>query len=422
MMTTTTSAANADDVRREVAAWLRGTWDPDRPLLEWRELLADSGWGAPAWPVELFGHGLPRELAAVVDEELDRAGAVGAAGGSGMSLAAPTILEHGTYDQQRRLLRGILTGAERWCQLFSEPGSGSDLAGLTTHAVAEGDGDGDELVVNGQKVWTTGARHAHYGMLLARTDWDAPKHRGLTWFAFPMRQPGVEVRPLKQMNGYASFNEVFITDARVPADNAIGGMGGGWAAARTTLANERGLGALRLARLPRRIEGRTASEAAAEAEEHARTYVWYPQRAGRADLVVPQAVARGRNRDPVVRQRAAALEAVVRTSRWNVQRARAQARPGPEGSIAKLCASDIARRAAALHATIHGAHAMLTGPSSPADGIVAEVIVSVPGASIAGGTDEIQHDIVGERVLGLPKEASVDAGVPFREVRTNQRP
>jgi alkylation response protein AidB-like acyl-CoA dehydrogenase len=305
--------------------------------------------------------------------------------------------------------------------LFSEPGNGSDLAGLTTHAVR----DGDEFIVNGQKVWTTGARHAAYGMLLARTDWDVPKHRGITWFAFPMQQAGVEVRPLRQMNGYASFNEVFLSDARVPVANAVGPIGGGWAAALTTLAHERGLSSLRLARPPARITGRTAREAAAEAEEYARTYVWYPQRAGRADLAVPHAQTAGRADDPLVRQDVAALQAIERSARWNVARAGAARRegrpPGAEGSLAKLCGSQIARAAAALHARLAGPHAMLTGPSSPFDGTIAEILVSVPGASIAGGTDEIQHNIVGERVLGLPKEPSVDADIPFREVRINRR-
>jgi alkylation response protein AidB-like acyl-CoA dehydrogenase len=403
-----------DEVRDDVAAWLDATWDPERPLDEWRELLADSGWGAPTWPVGLFGRGLPREAVAIVHEEFDRVGAVGAAAGSGMSLAAPTILEHGSDELQRRLLRGIVTGRDRWCQLFSEPGNGSDLAGLTTHAVR----DGDEFVVNGQKVWTTGARHAAYGMLLARTDWDVPKHRGITWFALPMQQAGIEVRPLRQMNGYASFNEVFLSDARVPAGNAVGALGGGWAAALTTLANERGLTAVRMARTPSRIAGRTAREAVLEAEEYAQTYVWYPQRAGRADLAVPHARAAGREGDALVRQHVAALHEIERTARWNV--ARASAAPGPHGSIAKLCGSAIARSASALHSRLAGARAMLNGPASPFDRTIAEILVSVPGASIAGGTDEIQHNIIGERVLGLPKERSVDADVAFREVRTNR--
>jgi len=414
--------ADADRVRAEVRAWLAEAWDPELPLREWRARLADAGWACPSWPVEWCGRGLPPELAAVVGDELDRAGAVGPAIGVGMSLAAPTLLAHASDPLKRRLLRRIVTGEDTWCQLFSEPGSGSDLAGLTTHAAR----DGDEWVVNGQKVWTTGAHHAAYGMLLARADWDAPKHRGLTFFALPMCQPGVEVRPLRQMNGRASFNEVFLDDARVPDDHVVGEVGGGWVVALTTLAHERGLAAGLFGSLPGPGEGRAAREAREEAAAYLKTYEWYPQRAGRPDLAPVLARDAGRGADPVVRQRLARLASLERVSRWNAQRARAARdlgrSPGPDGSLAKLATSGVAREAAAAHAEIAGAHAMLTGPDSPAGGLVAEVIVSVPAQSIAGGTDEIQRNIVGERVLGLPKEPQVDADVAFRDVRTNRRP
>jgi alkylation response protein AidB-like acyl-CoA dehydrogenase len=240
-----------------------------------------------------------------------------------------------------------------------------------------------------------------------------------------MHQPGVEVRPLRQMNGHASFNEVFLTDARVPHANVVGEVGGGWTVALTTLSHERGLGTGRFGEVPTVGEGRTVREARAEAAEYLRTYEWYPQRAGRADLVPARARAHGLADDAVTRQRAARLWAIERTATWNVRRSRAARQagrpPGPEGSLAKLSGSVIAREAAAAHAAISGAHGMLTGPASPADGIVAEVLVSVPGASIAGGTDEIQRNIVGERTLGLPREPSVDVDLPFREVRTNRR-
>jgi alkylation response protein AidB-like acyl-CoA dehydrogenase len=338
-----------------------------------------------------------------------------------MSLAAPTILAHGSDELKGRLLRPIATGEDTWCQLFSEPGNGSDLAGLTTRATH----DGDEFVVEGQKVWTTGAQHAAYGMLLARTDWDAPKHKGITFFALPMRQPGIDVRPLRQMNGRASFNEVFITEAKVPASNVVGELHGGWAVALTTLAHERGLAAGLLGGLPPGGGGRTRDEAMAEVSAYLKTYEWYPQRAGRADLVSIRAAATGLANDPVTRQMVAHLTATERASRWTADRAAASRRagrpPGAEGSIGKLTASLIAREAAAAHTTLAGAAGMLTGPDSPEHGIVAEVLVSVPGASIAGGTDEVQHNIIGERVLGLPREPSVDADVPFREVMVNRR-
>ncbi len=416
----TDAIPTAEEVRAEVRAWLAEAWDPDLPLLEWRGRLADSGWGCPTWPVEWYGRSLPPELARVVSEELRAGGAVGTAIGVGMTLAAATLLAHASDDLKRRLLRRMITGEDTWCQLFSEPGNGSDLAGLTTHARR----DGDEWIVSGQKVWTTGAHHAAYGMLLARTDWDQPKHRGISFFAFPMRQPGVEVRPLRQMNGHASFNEVFLDEARVPDANLVGDLNGGWAVAQTTLAHERGLAAGLFGALPPPGGGRTREEAAAEAASYLKTYEWYPQRAGRADLVPVRARAQGRDTDPVVRQAVAALHATERTSRWTADRALAARRagrpPGPEGSIGKLSASRIARQAAAAHSLIGGASAMLSGPDSPEHGIIAEVLVSVPGQSIAGGTDEVQHNILGERILGLPKEPSVDADVPFREVKVNK--
>jgi len=397
-----------EDVRNDVRAWLDEHWEPERPLREWRELLADSGWGCPTWPVEWFGRGLSDSDANVVRDEFARVGAVGTAGGSAMSLAAPTMVQHGSDDVRSRLLRPAITGEHTWCQLFSEPGSGSDLAGLTCRA----DRDGDEWIVSGQKVWNTGAVKADYGMLLARTDWDSPKHRGITWFALPMKQPGVEVRPLQQMNRYASFNEVFLDEARVPHANVVGEVGGGWAVATTTLMFERTMVAARLAFVPEQPSGRCAREAAEEAAAYAQTYVWYPQRAGRADLV-----AAAHSDDATQRQAITKVIARERTMRWNADRARAARAagkaPGPEGSLAKLAASEVARLSASAHTTLHGAAAMLAGD------VVHEIIVSVPAVSIAGGTDEIQHNIIGERVLGLPKEPSVDADVPFREVRRN---
>ncbi len=341
-------------------------------------------------------------------EEFARVGAVGTAGGSAMSLAAPTIVERGNDDVRSRLLRPAITGEHTWCQLFSEPGSGSDLAGLTTKAIR----DGDEWIVSGQKVWNTGAVKADYGMLLARTDWDVPKHRGITWFAIPMKQPGVEVRPLKQMNEYASFNEVFIDEARVPHANIVGDLNDGWSVANTTLMFERTMQAARLAFVPDEAEGRCAQEARAEAEAYAQTYVWYPQRAGRADLVLA-----AHSDDPITRARIVDVYMRERTMRWNAARAAAARRqgkpPGPEGSLAKLAASELARRCAIAHTRLRGTDAMLAGD------VVHEILVSVPAVSIAGGTDEVQHNIIGERVLGLPKEPSVDTDMPFREVRRN---
>ena len=392
-----------EGIRRDVITWLTANWDPDLSLVTWRGLLVDSGWACPSWPEQWFGRGLPPSADAVVGHEIRSFGAVGPPVGAAMTLVAPTLLEHGSDELRSRLLRPLLTGEHTWCQLFSEPGSGSDLASLSTRA----DRDGDEFVINGQKVWNTSAHHADYGMMLARTDTQAPKHRGITYFAFPMRQPGVEVRPIRQMNKHSSFNEVFISDARVHRSNVVGDVGAGWGVALTTLSNERRLTVPAPARADL-ADGRARCEAAAEAAEYRKTYEWYPQRAGRGDLTIPQARALGRDMDPTVRQELAKLVALQRASQWTAQRAiaaRALGRqPGPEGSIGKLNASDIARQSALAHSMIAGAQALLDGPTALESGVIAEVLVSVPAVSIAGGTDEIQHNILGEQVLGLPKE------------------
>jgi alkylation response protein AidB-like acyl-CoA dehydrogenase len=413
------SKVSETEVRAEVRAWLAANWDPELSLVTWRNKLADSGWGMPQWPEAWYGRGLPVSLVRVVDEEFAAVGAVSAAKTGVRLLAAATLLEHGSDLQKKKFLRRILTGEDSWCQLFSEPGSGSDLAGATTRA----DLNGDNWIVNGQKVWTTSAHHADHGLLLARTDWDAPKHEGLSYFVIDIKQPGVDVQPLKQMNGHASFNQVFFTDAIVPAENLVGSVGEGWKVAMTTLAHER-RGADGLSSPSRRKSrtGRIHAEERAELEIANQPYTWYPQRAGRVDLVIERAKETGANQDPVVRQEIAKLMIMAKSAEWTARRARAaqqQGRPqGPEGSLGKLAASNVARAAARVHTLITGTEAMLTGTRSPREGIIAEILVSVPAVSIAGGTDEIQRNIIAERVLELPKEPRFDTG-PFRNVRKN---
>jgi alkylation response protein AidB-like acyl-CoA dehydrogenase len=407
------TTVSRDAVQQEVRAWVAANWNPDLALVEWRRMLAASGWGAPSWPSAWGGRDLPGWADDVAHRELSAAGAVGVPLGAGMGLVAPTILAHASEDLLGRFLPPVLTGEHTWCQLFSEPTNGSDLAGLTTHAEL----DGDEWVVNGQKLWSTSAHHADYGLLLARTDPSVPKHKGITAFVLPMHQPGVEARPLRQMNRHASFNEVFLGDARIPGDHVIGAPGEGWRVAMTTLAFERRFGAVRRQQR-NKAAGRAVAEAEAEAEEYFATYSWYPQRAGRADLVAPRAAERGVNGDPLVRQRIAAVLSTQRAHQLTAERnAAALAKggsPGSWGSLGKLGLSNVARMSADAHSLIGGADGMLTAPD--ADPIVAEVLVSVPAQSIAGGTDEIQHNIIGEQLLGLPREPAVDRDIPFREI------
>ncbi len=414
------TAINAESVRRDVRAWLQANWDPSLGLLEWRNKLIDSGWGAPHWPKRWHGRDLPVGFVPVVDDEFDAAGAVGVAKMGIRTLAAATILAHGSDLHKEKFLRRILTGEDTWCQLFSEPGSGSDLAGAQTRAERRG----NTWIVNGQKVWNTSAHRADWGLLLARTNVDLVKHKGLAYFIIDMRQPGVEAVPLKQMNGHASFNQVFFTDAQVEPEMLVEEDGDGWKIATTTLMHERrGADGLRpyakASDRPERIYREEAAEIAIALEP----YTWYPQRTGRSDLLIERAKATGTNTDPVVRQEIAKVLIMAKCAEWTARRARAaqaEGRPqGPEGSIGKLAASYIARACNQVHTMMSGADAMLTGKASPLGGVIAEILVSTPAISIAGGTDEIQKNIISERVLNMPKEPRNDTDRPFRDVPKN---
>jgi len=404
-----------------VSAWIDEWWNPDLSLREWREILVDGGWATPQWPQAYFGRGFNQSQAAVVSKVFHQAGVVPVAQSGPRRLAAETILAMGSADQKQRYLRPILTGEHAWCQLFSEPGSGSDLAGLSTKAEFVN----DHWVINGQKVWNTSAHHADFGILVARTDFDLPKHQGISYFLIDMRQPGVEVRQLKQMNGHASFNEVFLTDAIVAANDLVGGEGNGWDVAKTTLSYERRMGGVTRsfveAQTPR--QGRVYEEYAEEVRIANEPYTWYPQRQGRVDLALPQAQATGAIKDPVVRQELARLISMSKGAALASAAAEATRRSGsnelvPAGSIGKLAASVIARQASHVHTLIAGAEAMRSGVNSAAEGMIAEVLVSVPAISIAGGTDEIQRNIIAERVLGMPSEVRSDTG-PFRDIKRN---
>lgn len=388
-------------VRTEVQAWLDVHFDPDIPLGEWRQILADSGWGVPTWPVEWYGKGISRGLAQVVAQEFVRVGAAGPPWGIGTMLTGPVLFAHGTETQKRKYIRRILTGEDIWCQLFSEPGAGSDLAGLRTRAEMHG----GEWIVNGQKVWSSAANVATHGILVARTDWDRPKHQGLSFFLIDMKQPGVEARPLRQMNREASFCETFFTDARIPKENLVGEVNGGWAVALTTLANERYGTAGPPGLMPRK-KGRQQ-----ERVPSARSWIESTKKLAR-DV--------GRASDPVVRQQIAYVWSLRELSRLNTLRARALAaagRAGSEGSIGKLWGSTIRIETASLNMALLGAAATLEGEDAPLRGSLQQDFLSYPSLRIAGGTDEVQLNIIGERVLGLPKEPQIDKDVPFRDVR-----
>jgi alkylation response protein AidB-like acyl-CoA dehydrogenase len=420
------AVVTAELVRQEVRDWVAESWDPDLTLAQWWARLADSGWAVPTWPEEWHGKGLPRDLAAAVMDELAKAGAVGPPSGLGILLAGPTIIAHGTDEQKRRYLEPIVNGQEAWCQLFSEPGAGSDLAGLQTRA----ERDGDEWIVNGQKVWTSGGQLAELGMLVARTDWDVPKHKGLTYFALPMDQPGVEVRPLREMTGRALFSEVFMTDARVADAARIGDLNAGWMVANTTLANERaGLGSGGGGALGGAFPGRKAGFL----ERRVGDLAGGGPRGGGAGADVGsarsgkqfQTLARelGKNTDPIVRQHLVDLYILNEIGRMTALRTRAAMKsgrgPGPEANTAKLMMSRITRLSREVGLEILGPYGTVMGDETPGGGAIQEMALFSPAPSIYGGSDEIQKNIIGERVLGLPKEPDPYKGKAFREVPRN---
>jgi alkylation response protein AidB-like acyl-CoA dehydrogenase len=422
-------AADAARVREEARAWFAENWDPDATLGEWWERFAESRWAFPTWPSDWFGRDLPSHLASVVSEERRAAGAAGPPSGIGVMMAGPTIASHATDDQKQRFLPNMVSGKEVWCQLFSEPGSGSDLASLQTRAVR----DGDEWIINGQKVWTSGAQYSRWGILIARTNPDAPKHKGVTYFVIDMHQPGVEVRPLKEMTGGATFNEVFFTDARVPHDDVIGDVDEGWAVAVTTLAHERnslgasGMGGafgggggevIGVSDLTKRA-GDVASGSGG----------MFGGMAGMASaggggigqMLGFMAKAMNKADDKVVRQQLARLYTLIEIARFTGLRAQAAiargGRPGPEVSTGKLAASEIMRAFRDIGLGLAGASGMLAGSDAPLGGMLTQMALFSPAISIAGGTDQVQRNIIGERVLGLPAEPRVDKDVPFRELK-----
>jgi alkylation response protein AidB-like acyl-CoA dehydrogenase len=348
----------------------------------WSRKLYEGGYVGLSWPKEYGGREAPLTHQAIVLEELSRAEAPEHIGLIGIGMAGPTILTHGTDEQKGRFLKNILTGEEVWCQGFSEPNAGSDLASLQTKAVAEDDG----FVVSGQKVWSSFAHIADWCILLARTDASGGKHEGITYFLMDMRAPGVEVRPLRQITGDSEFNEIFMDGVRITADRVLGQVGQGWQVAVTTLMNERANVGFALL---------------------ARTEVNF-----RRLVALARKTARNGSRaadDPLVRDKLADLWADVQAFRFTVYRAFSAflktGVPGPEGSVAKLFWSEMAQRLTKTALEIEGAFAILAPGSDRAieDGRWQKLQLRSRGNTIEAGTSEVLRNIVAERVLGLPK-------------------
>jgi len=336
---------------------------------EFQRELAQDGWAAVHWPAEYGGRGATLTESAIFFEELGRSGSPLPANVLGLLLAGPTIMTWGTPEQKDRYLPPILTAEEIWCQGFSEPDAGSDLASLKTRAVK----DRDEWVVSGQKVWTSGAQYSKWCMLVARTDSEVPKHKGLTYFILDMEQAEVQVRPLRQITGEPEFNELFIDGARVPAENVLGGVGNGWKVALTTLMNERaGLAFFLQVRLRQLL-----------------------------DRLIDEAAGRGLLDDPVVADRLGELHLKAEVLRLTAYRGltaiEKYGQPGPEGSLTKWMWSDTNQQLTQFAADLLGPCALLAG------GRWSYELLRARGNSIEGGTTEVLKNIVAERVLGLPK-------------------
>lgn len=388
----------ADDLRTKVGEFLAAHDPGTTDRLEFLRARFDAGLAWVHYPTGLGGMDAPRELQSVVDGELAKAGAPDNNPrriGIGLGMAAPTILAFGTEEQKKRYLRPLWTGEEAWCQLFSEPGAGSDLAALATRAVR----DGDEWVVDGQKVWTSVAHFARFAILVTRTDPDVPKHRGMTYFICDMTDPGVKVRPLRQITGEAEFNEVFLTGVRIPDANRLGAVGEGWQVATTTLMNERV--AIGGNAMPR--EGGLIGIVAGTWREH------------------PEL------RTPDLHERLVRLWAEAEAARLAGARLRQQlaaGHPGPEGSAMKLAFARLQQALSGFEVELAGEDGLryddwtLRRPEK-VDMIGREPgyrYLRAKGNSIEGGTSEVLRNIISERVLGLPSEPRVDKDVAWKDL------
>jgi alkylation response protein AidB-like acyl-CoA dehydrogenase len=386
------------ELRGEVREFLAAHDPAQLEPLEFLRARFDAGLAWVHYPAGLGGEGLSRSLQQVVDEELAAAGAPGnrpERNGIGLGMAAPTILAFGSTEQKERWLRPLWTGEEIWCQLFSEPGAGSDLAGLATRAVR----DGDDWVVNGQKVWTSSAHISSRALLVTRTDPAVPKHQGMTYFAVDMHAPGVEVRPLRQITGEAEFNEVFLTDVRIPDADRIGGVGQGWQVSNATLMNERVS-----------IGGGAAPREGGMIGQAARTWREHPEL-----------------RTPGLHDRMLRLwteSEVARLAGIRLRQQLAAGQPGPEGSAAKLVFARLNQEITEFEVELAGADGLRYADWSLRRPETTNFFgresgyrfLRSKGNSIEGGTSEILRNIIAERVLGLPTEVRVDKDVPWKDL------
>jgi alkylation response protein AidB-like acyl-CoA dehydrogenase len=406
-------------IKDEAAAWVAENWDPDLEVGEWWQRLAEAGYSHPTLPEEAGGRGYDRAGNTEVRTALSEAGALGPPTGLGMMLAAPTIAKNGSPEQIERILKPILSGQQSWCQLFSEPNAGSDLASLQTSAVL----DGDEYIVNGQKVWTSGGQVADMGMLIARTDPDKPKHRGIAYFAFNMHQDGVDVRPLTEMTGRAIFNEVFLDNARVASEDMISEDGNGWRVANDTLMFERlSLGANSVP-LPGCTPGTIVGNLTKRAgdivnRQHSGEDGVPGPNLGFWKRLVELAEKQGQLDDPVLRDRFVQFWSLVELNRLTALRGRHPNASPATPNLGKLMMSELFRQARELSATVLGMEATLRSePSFQA--MAQEMIMFSPGPAIYGGTDQVQRNIIGERVLGLPREPGPEKDTPFSSLPKN---
>ena len=381
-----------DEYGRKARAWLEKETvglpaDPGTDTARaFMAKLYDAGYSGITWPKEYGGQGLSAAEERAFNLAAKDVTLPVNVFGIGLGMCGPTLVSIGSEEQKRRYIRPLLRGEEIWCQMFSEPGAGSDVASLQTRAVL----DGDTWVVNGQKVWTSVARSADYGLLIARTDPDAPKHRGITMFIVDMHDPGVTVRPLRDMTGTSHFNEIFFDDVRVPADQVVGEVHNGWQAAVTTLLHERvsiGMGGTRTER--------PASFAALSAA------------AGERGLTADPAV-RDRLLDLYIKERAFELLNARMT-----QELKAGINPGARGSVVKLLLADLTQYGPDVASEIFGPETV----AYEDEGKIAAALSWAPALALGGGTNEIMRNIIGDRVLGLPREPQVDRDVPFRDLK-----